>query len=157
MSDDESAGAETRQNTAVVAHEKNDGSDNQPQYEMFPLREMLEVERERIDSQNRRTEVAKQAIEAQDAADKRQYDFHVRRLNSEDSQSIRQHGLARGVFWGGGGFFAIVSIFILVMLFFGDADQAASARSILSVVGQALGGAGFLYLMVRAIRWLLTR
>ena len=154
MTDDK----ERRENlpTTVEAEPAN-GEDENGQGELFPLERFLDIEEQRIESYNRRTELGHKAIEAQDAADQRQFEYHCKQLDAQDEQSKRQHGLARQVFWGGGGFCGVVLILILGKLFFGSEGQASAAATILTVLGTAIGGGGALHLLSRWIRWLLSR
>ena len=50
------------------------------------LGELVALEHQRIDSTNRRTDVALKVIEASDSADKRQYDYSVERLRSNTTE-----------------------------------------------------------------------
>lgn len=124
------------------------------QYELFAL---IEVEKQRIDSVNRRTDLARQAIEASDAADKRQFDYHMARLKTEEESSKRGHELARKIFYYGGGAILAFAVLLFGMLFFGNDGQSRLALEVLITVGKGLGGGGVLFLIIQALRWLLRR
>ena len=57
------------------------------QGELWPVAELVALERERIASQDRRADIARHAIDAGDAADKRQYEYHVEKLRRDDGGS----------------------------------------------------------------------
>lgn len=149
---------ETKQNENPEGELISPGTiDKNDQGELFPLENFLEIEHQRIESFNRRTELGYKAIEAQDAADKRQFDYSVKKLDTHEHQLTRQHSLACRVFYFGGGFIALLVVLILGMLFWGSPEQSSAAQAILRVLGQAIGGGGFLYLAIQAIRWLISR
>ena len=84
------------QSRALVTQEESDPTVPQQ------LQILVELEKQRIDSHNRRTDVARYAIEMNDASDKRQFEYRMARLATEESKSVRRHGLARNVAIGGG-------------------------------------------------------
>ncbi len=125
--------------------------DQNAQGDLFPhqlLQQMITVERERIESVNRRTEVARFAIEKNDDADRRQYGYHMARLQSEDNDRMRRHKLGSKALVGGGIFCAVVLLFLLGMTFFGEPDQAQLAIRVLAILAIGIGGYG----VIAAIR-----
>ena len=132
--------------------------DRDAQPEPFPLLQaQLDIGRLRIESQDRRTEAFREATRATDAADQRQSEFHMRRLENEEKADQRRHQLARVVvYWGGAGIL-LVGTALLVMLFFGDERQSESALALIKASGIALGGGGAIYLFQRGVRWLFER
>lgn len=116
----------------------------------------LQLERERIRSQDRRTEVALRAFEMGDAADKRQFEFHMEKLKTEERIENKRLGLSSRIALILG-LTAIVFLSLTTyMLFFGSDQQAARARELITWVFTALGGGGFLYLLQRVGRWLMN-
>ena len=71
----DSEGSET-QRTDLVVREPTES----PKAGLDAIDKLVNLERQRIESINRRTELAGKAIEASDAADQRQYDYHVARM-----------------------------------------------------------------------------
>lgn len=61
--------------------------------ELWPIAELFNLERGRIASRDRRTEIMRHAITASDAADKRQYDYSVEKLRRDDED--RNVGMRR--------------------------------------------------------------
>ena len=117
----------------------------------------LQVERERIQSQDRRTEVMMRALELGNAADERQFQFHMENLSKDERLENKRLALA-GRIASGIGVCSIGVIAVLVyMLFFGSELQAGSARELIMWVFNALGGGGLLFVLVRAIQWLLRK
>jgi hypothetical protein len=104
------------------------------QLELFdPIRAMLAIERERIDSMNRRTEIAREAIQLSDVADKRQFDYRMEDLRTRDESDQRRHALASRVLWGGGIVCTFVLLGFLGMAFFAPPDKSALALEFLKV------------------------
>lgn len=64
-----------------------------------PVAELIVIERERIASRDRRTDVMRRAIDAGDAADKRQYDYHVEKLRLDDDDRKRRHASGIAIVW----------------------------------------------------------
>ena len=135
--------------------ESGRGDDPDEQLELFPLLQaQLDIERQRVENYDRRTEMAREAIQASNAADERQYEVHMRRLKNEENSSQRRHELARRIVHWGGIAALLAAALLLAMLFFGDETQIESARDLIGVLGIALGGGGVLFLLQRAVRWL---
>ena len=73
-----------------------------PQYEFFPLQTLIDLEHQRIASIDKRTDVGLNAIKAQDAADQRQFEYHMERLRTDGERSQGRHSLAKTIFYWGG-------------------------------------------------------
>jgi hypothetical protein len=119
------------------------------------LQSLIDLERQRIESTNRRTEVTRFAIETNDAADKRQFDYQMAKLHSEDQATQRRHNLARNVAAYAGAGASLVLALLLVMAFFGDASQSATETQILIILGVGIGGYGVIEAAVRTVGRLL--
>lgn len=139
----------------VPVDESAQNSTDSSQLELFD--QFVKIERDRIQSQNNRTEVALRAVEVSDASDKRQFEFHVKKLDSEERQTMRR--LSFG-FWITAGVGAVISIFLLVllyMMFFGTEIQASRGQNLLGAVFTAVGGGGLLILGQRALGQLMNK
>ncbi len=128
---------------------------NSRQLELFE--QIIQIERQRIESQNSRTEVALKAVEASDAADKRQYDFHKQKLESNERIQKARLTLGSRIALGVGAIFAVFVLAVLYMTFFGTETQAGRALQLLVWVFTALGGGGLLLAGQRSIQWLMNR
>ena len=135
----------------MVPDDRNDGDSRQG--ELSPLNQVVELERERIESYNRRTDLGFKAIEAESAADKQFYDYNVMALEAREARSRRGHSLVKQVVY----VVFVIVIFTLGMLFFGEPHQVSIARDILAGGMQSLGGGAVLYLLYQAGRWLLRQ
>jgi len=60
------------------------------------LQSMVELERQRIESFNKRTDVARYAIEANDAADRRQFEYQMAKL-AADKEATERRECARTI------------------------------------------------------------
>jgi hypothetical protein len=132
------------------------------QFELFE--QALEVERERIRSQDKRTEVVRAAIDANDASDKRQFEFHMAKLKADrDTQTENLEiektrlKIAIGVVVSVGLSCVGLVFLFCYMLFFGTSGQSSLAMSILTTLGQGVGGFGIIYAAIIAFRTLLKR
>ncbi len=128
------------------------------QRDLFPgtlLQQALDVERQRIDSANRRTDVALQAVKASDESDRRQFEFQMEKLRSDDRASIRRDGLAKVVVCGLGVFGVCVIVLFLIMTFFGTLGQSQIALNILGKLAVGGGGYGIIAGLVNLARRLL--
>lgn len=108
------------------------------------LQSLVDLERQRIESFNKRTEVVRYAIETNDAADRRQYDYQMAKLNAETNAATRRHALLRWLTIGGG---TVVTVFVgtlLVVSLWGTPGQSDIALTILKVLGTGLGGYGLI-------------
>lgn len=127
------------------------GSD---QLELF--HQIIETERERSRALDRRTDVALEAVKASDAADRRQFDFHVRRLETDERLAKAHLSLLSKTVLGVGALVSVFALLILYMLFFGTPTQADRAQTILTWIFVALGGGG-LFVAAQRISKFLTR
>ena len=109
--------------------------------------ELVALERQRIDSTNRRTDIALKAIEVSDAADKRQYDYHVERLRKNSTERSDKRRATLRMMWAGGVSASLLIAFIMLMLFFGADAQRDTALTLLRTVSTAVGGAGIVWLL----------
>ena len=100
-----------------------------------PVAELIVLERERIASRDRRTDVMRRTIDAGDAADKRQYDYHVEKLRRDDDDRKRRHASGIAIVWTLLAATIGFTGFLRWMLFAGDEsatgsrEQAAGDRS----------------------------
>lgn len=121
--------------------EEQQSASKQPvEGEFLSGKEMLELERERIKSADKRTDIARRAIEANEAADKRMFDFHMSRLDKETEFQSEQIKVAKRLIYGGSAFLAAIIVLLLCMSFFGTESQAETASILLEKSITALGG-----------------
>lgn len=118
---------------------------NPKQSDFFPA-ELIALERERITSQDKRTDVARAAIEAQKEADKRQYDYHMTRLTNEENDSRRKFTFASKISWAIFGISVITFLFLMGNAFYGDPTKSALAMQILRLLAHLGAGAGMFIL-----------
>ena len=127
--------------------------DDPRQPDMFPA-ELIALERDRINSQDKRTEVARAAVDAQLESDKRQFDYHMARLNNEESDNRRKFTFASRYLWALFGVATVVFLFLVGVAFFGNPAQSALAMQILRTLGHIATGAGLLIFGRHAWRYL---
>lgn len=116
------------------------------------LRQLIELERSRIDRDNRRTEVLAKALELANDQDKRQFEFASEGQRLEDKAEQR-----RFVFGGSfaAGVFVVLAVIIgltIWMAFFGDDEQRAVAQGLGKNGLVGLAGFGVVSGLVRLVR-----
>ena len=121
------------------------------------LQELVALERQRLDITNRRTEIAHKVVEAADAADKRQYDYHVEKLRRETEERKERRRSIFKIVWAMGVGGALVGALLLLMLFFGTDAQRETAAELLRTVLTGLGGAGVLWLLRTLFEWAMNQ
>ena len=119
------------------------------------LGNIIELEGRRVGVQEDRNRIAMRALEVSDGADQRQYNFHLESLAAEERQKDKSRSLARLVIMIGGGSVLALAALVTGMAFFGDEAQSHIALTMIKEVAKALGGAGFIFLVVTAIRRLM--
>lgn len=145
-----------RDDNLVVA-QQSPASTESVQGELWPASALVTLERERVASRDRRTEVTRQAIEAENAADQRQYDYHVEKLRRDDEDRKRRHESGIRLLWA---LFTVtvgLTGFVFWMIFFGDDAQRSAAIDILRTIGTGLGGFGVVWFLLTAVRRFLAR
>lgn len=116
----------------------------EPQQEVYPpdaVQGLLDVERQRIQSYDRRTEVARRAIDASDEADKRHFEFQLAKLDVDKRADERRHRLACWIIGVAGTAGVGLVALCVFMGFFGTPEQSSIGLHILSIL--AVGGAGY--------------
>ena len=119
---------------------------------MWAIEQLFKLERQRVDSNNRRTDVALRTIEASSASDERQFKYHVEKLRQGSQDRNERYRSALRFAWA---FFTIAVAgggLIFFMLFYGDDAQRIAARDLLRAIGTAVGGAGALWALKEAFQ-----
>lgn len=128
----------------------NMSDENSPlEGEYYTGKDMFELEKERIKSADKRTEIARLAIEANDAADTRMFDYHMSKLEHDTQLRAQQIKVATRLLYGGGVFIFVSVGLLLAMSFFGDIHQSEIASNLLEKLTAACGGIG-VYLLGKA-------
>lgn len=160
MSTGESNGLPVKRESGEPGHPK----DNLEQGELFPselAKRVLQIEQQRIDRDNQRTSALAKLVEAADAADKRQFEYRLKRLEADDRVAERHHELegrrfrfARWLIGGGCFVGALLLLAVIGMAFGGDEAQRDTARVLLIYGFTVIGGYGVVSQLVRVFRWL---
>ncbi|MDE2692304.1 MAG: hypothetical protein OXI49_17535 [Acidobacteriota bacterium] len=148
MSEDE----ESRTNLVVREDSEGGGA---LQQELWP--ELLSLERQRIDNERQRVDLASQVIALRDASDQRQYEFHTEKLrrDDDDRKKKRRFGMRLVSCLLGIGV-AYVGL-CLYFLFYGDEAQRTSAMYLLVGPSAIVGGYGLLTAFIRGLDHLFGR
>lgn len=135
---------------------KSDQAPTPVQGEIWPAETLIQLERDRIDSYNRRTDVARQAVEANEAADQRQFNFHMEKLkrDSEDRADRRVTGFR--MLWV---FISVATVsmaFFAWMAFFGDDVQRQIAMDLIGKLVNGIAGFGIIWAIIYAFKRLIA-
>lgn len=119
------------------------------------FQQLIELEKRRIDRDNRRTQLAEKTLEFADDQDKRQFEYASKQRQREDRSEQRRFRLAS--FLSVGSFLVIAVIIGLTMwmAFFGDDVQRIVARELGKNGLIGLAGFGVLSGLIRLVRSLL--
>lgn len=93
-----------------------------------PIRQVLEVERLRLERDNRRTGVAEKAIELADTQDRRQHEYATAALEANVKIEVDRMAFQRRLAWVGVAVFAILVFGLLGFALYGDDEQRAVAE-----------------------------
>ncbi|MCJ2070642.1 hypothetical protein MKK75_17900 [Methylobacterium sp. J-030] len=104
------------------------------------FRELMAIERARIDSSNRRTEVVREMISAQVAQNAREFEFATSRMEGEERREKRRLSLFTRIVFTGAAVGVIILTFLMYVAFYGSPENAKLAQSWLTAGAQALGG-----------------
>ena len=116
---------------------------------------LADLERERLALQREQQSVALRSWEVMDNADRRQNETAVRGIEAENEQDKRRHvQVIIAVCLGIGAPVALLAL-VLVTALFGGERQSQIALDVLRVVGIALGGGGFVFLVAFGINRLM--
>lgn len=114
------------------------------------IHEMFALERARIESFNRRTDLARMAIEKADASDQRQFEFHSQRLQVASEHRAENRRLLQKILWAVGIPLGVVIFGVLCMIFFGTDRQSEMAIKLFEIGASAVGGVG-IFLFVKGL------
>ena len=122
-------------------------NDQEPSFQ-----QLIELERSRIDRDNRRTEVLAKALEIADDQDQRQFEFASERQRLEDRAERRRFVLAWSLAVGSLVVVVVVTGLTIWMAFFGDDMQRAVAQELGKNGLVGLAGFGVVSGLVRLVR-----
>lgn len=112
--------------------------------------EIIEVERARIDRDNRRTALMERTLDIADTKDKRQFEFASQTRDAEISlRKARLLGLLRTIVWAALGLGSVVVLSLLGFVFFGNENQRATAAVLVNPALIGLAGYGVIATLTR--------
>ena len=116
------------------------------------IQELVDVERRRIERDNRRTSLWEKSIDALDAQDRRQFEYASTTRDANIGLRREQHAFLRRVTWAGVAFFAFLTVVLLAFALFGGEDQRALAATIAVPGLIGLAGYGVLTTLGRVVK-----
>ena len=116
------------------------------------VRDILDVERQRLEAENRRAAVMEKALELEADRDRRGFEFATASRDQQIELSRDRHAFLRRLVWtfvGAGAlfFFALVGIYL-----FGTEPQRESAWSVLSPLVIGIAGYGVIMTLTRVVK-----
>ena len=105
------------------------------------IQELVDVEKRRIERDNRRTSLWEKSIEALDAQDRRQFEYASSTRDANIGLRREQQAFLRRVTWAALAFVAFLTVVLLAFALFGGEQQRALAAKI--VVPGLIGLAGY--------------
>ena len=121
------------------------------------IREIIEVQKQRIVLDSRRTDVAEKALDVAAAQDQRKFQFASK--TRDDNMALERERLKRvgGVVWALLGLAGVVIVAVLGFFFLGNETQRAAAAGIASPALIAIAGYGVIKTLIAAIKGLIGR
>ena len=120
------------------------------------LERLLDIEKSRIESADKRTEIMRYAILTNDESDKRQYDYRMTQLTLNDNQQTRRHISGLKVFYISSAVTVTAVFCLLGFAFFGNEKQSDIALKLLIYLFAAVGGYGVVNTLRNSVKKLLN-
>lgn len=105
------------------------------------VQDFVDLEKRRIERDNRRTSLWEKSIEVLDAQDRRQFEYASSTRDANIALRRQQHAFLRRVTWTGIAFVAVLTVVLLAFALFGGDEQRTVAAKI--VVPGLIGLAGY--------------
>jgi Fe2+ transport system protein B len=153
MTEEDSAAGAPR--AVVIAPGQRTGEEDQPTIEHLQFRQLMEIERARIDSSNRRTEVVREMVQAQTEQNIREHEFALAKITLDDTSESRRLNIFKVLVYSAGLFGVVVFFLLFYIVFFSNSEYSPIAQGWLSNAFKALAGGSFLLVIGEAIRRLL--
>lgn len=114
--------------------------------------ELIRLEKQRIERDNRRTDVMMRAFEFADAQDQRQFKYAT---DTRDGRLKLEHArlaFLRRIVWAALALGGVIGLALFYFAFFGEDDQRALVKQIVTPTLIAVAGYGFFAVVVRGIK-----
>lgn len=131
------------------------GSANEAEHVEF--RELMAIERARIESADRRTDVVRQMIHAQLEQNSREYEFASRKMEADERREKRRLSLFTRIVVSGGIVLTVAVGVLMAVSFFGDASSSTLAQRWTTALFQSLGGGALIVVVGKLLQSLLRR
>ena len=121
------------------------------------LHEILQVEQQRIDRDNRRTAVMETTLDIADKQDQRQFEFATASRDGDMALKQDKLRLVRNLVWA---LLALASVTVLSLLgfvFFGSETQRAAATALVTPAVIGIAGYGVITTLISAVKALNNR
>jgi len=121
------------------------------------LQQLVDVEKSRIASADKRTDVIKFAIQSNDDSDKRQFEFRMAQLQSAERDSSRKDRLAARILIVIASSGCVLLACLMAAVFFGSEKQSTIALDLLKALFTGVGGYGVINTIRRFTKGLLDK
>lgn len=114
--------------------------------------ELIRLEKQRLERDNRRSDVMMKAFELTDAQDQRQFRYATDTRDAQIELERQRLAFLRRVVWALLGAGGVVGVALFCLAFFGDGDQQALVRQLVTPAFIAIAGYGFFAVVVRGVK-----
>ena len=144
---DEGSSREIAQASAATSHSLDERT----------IAAVLDVERQRIDRDNRRTAIMEKQLEVEDAEAQRQFTYFTQTRDAEIALRQDQLKFVRKVIWTLLALGSVVVLSLLGLLIFGDDAQSMTVAAIVKPLLIGLAGYGVVTALARVFKALIRR
>lgn len=118
---------------------------------------VLDIEKQRIDRDNRRTVVIKKQLEVENAEGQRQFTFATQTRDAELALRQNDQKFVHKFIWASSVFGSVVALILLGLLVLGDDAQRTAAAAIVEPLLIGLAGFGVITALARAVNAITRR
>ena len=131
--------------------------DERPAFPQTTIEEILDVEKRRVDRDNRRTALIAKSFEFADERDRRQFDYATKAR--EDDMALRraQSVFFRRLVWTLIGLGMVFFAALFALVFFGTEEQRTTASVVATPALIAIAGYGVIATLTRAMKSIINR
>ena len=119
--------------------------------------EILDVEKRRVDRDNRRTALLEKSLELADEQDRRQFEFATKAREEEMALKRDQSVFFRRLVWRLLALCGLFSTALFILVFFGTEEQQATASLIATPALIAIAGYGVITTLSKAMKSIVDR
>ena len=121
------------------------------------IEEILDVEKRRVDRDNRRTALIERSFELADEKDRRQFEYATKAREDDMALRREQSLFFRRLVWALVGLGVVFFAALFVLVFFGTEEQRTTASVVATPALIAIAGYGVIATLTRAMKSIVNR